>query len=364
MRKIRVLVVDDSVVIRRMVSDIVASDARMEVAGTASNGSIGLQKIPQVNPDVITLDVEMPVLDGLATLVEIRKTWPKLPVIMFSTLTERGATTTLDALTRGASDYVTKPANVGSVALAQQRVRDELLPKILALCGAEPPAPRIAMAAAPRVATATPKAVQGVDVLVLGVSTGGPSALAHLLPLLPGDLPVPVLIVQHMPPIFTRLLAERLDQTCQIRVREGIPGGAVEPGVAWIAPGDHHMVLRRVGCSVSLSLHQGPPENSCRPAVDPLFRSAVELYHERVLGVVLTGMGHDGLRGAEEIVQAGGQVLAQDEASSVVWGMPGYVANAGLADAVLPLDDLAREIIRRVGAGRVSAVPRPTVISG
>jgi len=364
MRKIRVLVVDDSVVIRRMVSDIVASDARMEVAGTASNGSIGLQKIPQVNPDVITLDVEMPELDGLATLVEIRKTWPKLPVIMFSTLTERGAVTTLDALTRGASDYVTKPANVGSVALAQQRVRDELLPKILALCGAEPPAPRIAMAAAPRVATATPKAVQSVDVVVLGVSTGGPNALAQLLPLLPGDLPVPVLIVQHMPPMFTRLLAERLDQTCQIRVREGVPGGVVEPGVAWIAPGDHHMVLRRAGLSVSLSLNQGPPENSCRPAADPLFRSAVELYHGRVLGVVLTGMGQDGLRGAEEIVQAGGQVLAQDEASSVVWGMPGYVANAGLADAVLPLADLAGEIIRRVGAGRVSAVPRPAGISG
>ncbi len=360
MRKIRVLVVDDAVVVRRMVSDIVASDPRMEVVGTAANGSIGLQKIPQVNPDVVTLDVEMPQLDGLATLVEIRKTWPKLPVIMFSTLTERGAGTTLDALARGATDYVTKPANVGSVALAQQRVRDELLPKIVALCGAAPaPAPPVAVAPRPP-KPAQPPAGEGVDILVIGVSTGGPNALAHLLPLLPADLPVPVLIVQHMPPMFTRLLAERLDQTCQIRVREGTPGGVVEPGTAWIAPGDYHMVLRRLGPSVTVALHQGPPENSCRPAVDPLFRSAVEVYQNRVLGVVLTGMGQDGLRGAEQIVHAGGQVLAQDEASSVVWGMPGYVANAGLADLVLPLDAMAGEIVRRIRAG-AARVPTPIV---
>lgn len=227
MRKIRVLIVDDAVVIRRLLTDCLAGDPDIEVVGAAANGRIALAKIPQVNPDLVTLDVEMPDLNGLETLVEIRKTWPKLPVIMFSTLTERGAAATLDALTAGANDYVTKPSNCGSVTIAMQRVRDDLVPKIKHLTGRvlaldAPPADlrKAAAATAAKPAPVVPlqrRPVAGprpnvpIEVVTIGVSTGGPNALAELIPQLPGDLPVPIVIVQHMPPLFTRLLAERLD---------------------------------------------------------------------------------------------------------------------------------------------------------
>ncbi len=353
MSRIRVLIVDDAVVIRRLVGDVLGADPGLEVVGTAANGRIGLQKITQCNPDVVTMDVEMPDMDGIATLKEIRKTWPKLPVIMFSTLTERGATATLDALAAGASDYVTKPANVGSVTAGLEAVRRDLIPKIKALAGrsgmpqpAAPPPPLPAFAAtAPYV---TPAAHRGpVRVIAIGVSTGGPNALAALLPALPATLPVPVVIVQHMPPMFTRLLSERLNTQSAITVVEGQEGMALAPGHAYIAPGDFHMTLERRGVSTVVTLNQGPPENSCRPAVDVLFRSVVAQFGSGTLGVILTGMGQDGLRGCELIREAGGQVLVQDEASSVVWGMPGFVARAGLADRVLPLNTIAGELARR-----------------
>lgn len=357
MKKIRALVVDDAVVVRRMVSDVLAEDPAIEVVGTAANGRIGLQKITQVNPDIVTLDVEMPDMDGLQTLKAIRLTHPTLPVIMFSTLTARGAAETLDALSLGASDYVTKPANVGSVALAQQRIRDELIPKVKALCKhaeAAPTAPAIERPkavvvpiASVRPAAAAPRPAANVEVVTIGVSTGGPNALAVLLPMLPKAFPVPIVLVQHMPPMFTKLLAERLDSQCNVHVVEAAGGETLEPGCVYIAPGNFHMVVQRKGTSVVTALNQLPPENSCRPAVDPLFRSVSQVYGAHVLGVVLTGMGQDGLRGAEDIRAAGGQVLAQDEASSVVWGMPGSVAKANLADRILPLQQMAGELIRR-----------------
>ncbi len=357
--KIRVLVVDDSVVVRRMVTDVLNADPDIEVVGAAANGRIALQKIPQLNPDLITLDVEMPDMDGLTALAEIRKTWISLPVIMFSTLTERGAATTLDALSLGASDYVTKPANVGSVTAAQQRIREDLIPKVKALCAKVlkgVPAP--ANAAAPRPAFAagrpasTPANNRTIDLLAIGVSTGGPNALALMMPFFPADFPVPIVITQHMPPMFTRLLAERLTKTSSLPFEEGAPGARVLPSTAWVAPGDFHMGFERVGTQVAIRLDQGTPENSCRPAVDAMLRSAVAVYGSRILFVILTGMGRDGVRGAELVKAAGGQVLAQDEASSVVWGMPGFVVNAGLADAVLPLKDMADAIMRRVAIGR------------
>ncbi|MGE0042045.1 MAG: chemotaxis response regulator protein-glutamate methylesterase [Vicinamibacterales bacterium] len=364
MSRIRVLVVDDAVVVRRLVTDALSAAPDIEIAGTAANGRIALQKIPQVNPDLVTLDVEMPELDGLGTLREIRKVWPRLPVIMFSTLTERGASTTLDALAAGASDYVTKPANVGSVTAGLQRVRDDLVPKIRALVpgrlSSPAPAAPVAPAAPAAAPAASPAAVRGraaVDVVAIGVSTGGPNALAAVLPALPAALPVPIVIVQHMPPMFTRMLAERLHQQSQIAVHEGQDGMRLEPGAAYIAPGNFHMTVERRAGGCYLALNQDPPENSCRPAADPLFRSVVRAYGGGVLGVVLTGMGHDGLRGAEHVRDAGGHVLAQDEATSVVWGMPGFVAKAGLADRVLPLELVAREIELRVAAGRVAAHP-------
>lgn len=199
-------------------------------------------------------------------------------------------------------------------------------------------------------------------ILVIGVSTGGPNALASLVKDLPGNLPVPVLITQHMPPMFTRLLAERLDDRCPLRVEEAKDGQKLEPGHVWVAPGDYHLLLRRDALSVRIVLDQGPKENSCRPAVDPMFKSAVNLYGAHVLGVVLTGMGQDGLRGCEAIKDSHGQVVVQDETTSVVWGMPGYVAEAGLADRILPLDWIADEIARRVKNGRPMAAGRPAAV--
>jgi two-component system chemotaxis response regulator CheB len=365
MPKIRILVVDDSVVVRRMVSDALSVDPQLEVAGAAANGKIALAKIPQVNPDVVILDVEMPELDGLATLEQIRHSQPALPVIMYSTLTQRGAEATLDALAKGATDYVTKPSNVGSAAQALECIRTQLIPKIKAICGRgtglEPP-PALVVPAATTPAPPRPgvsRSTARIDIVAIGVSTGGPNALADLFPTLPGDFPVPVVVVQHMPPIFTRLLAERLAAKSQIEVKEGCAGAVLKPCCAWIAPGDHHMIVDGDGNQVVLRTHQGPPENSCRPAADVLFRSVAEVYKPHALAVVMTGMGQDGLRGCEHIYELGGQVWAQDEASSVVWGMPGFVAKAGLADRVLPLDQLGPEITRRVLLGRAEGCSAP-----
>jgi two-component system chemotaxis response regulator CheB len=351
MAKIRVLIVDDAVVVRRLVADCLAQDPEIEVVGTAANGQIGLAKIEQINPDLVTLDIEMPVMDGLQTLARIRKTRPGLPVVMFSTLTERGAASTLDALALGASDYVTKPANVGSVAVAVQRIREELIPKIKGLC--RHPANRLVVAGNPARGICQPRgAAPGrVDILAIGVSTGGPTALSTLLPLLPRDFPVPIVLVQHMPSLFTRLLAERLSCISGHLAREGEPGALLQPSEIWVAPGGFHMEVQRCADGVRLRTHQGPPENSCRPAVDVLFRSVAQVFGAGALAVVLTGMGQDGLRGCECIREAGGQVLVQDENTSVVWGMPGAVSHAGLADKVLPLPELAGEINRRVKPG-------------
>jgi two-component system chemotaxis response regulator CheB len=362
MPPIRVLIVDDAVVVRRMVTEVLSGDPAIEVAGTAANGRIGLAKLPQLNPDLVLLDVEMPEMNGLETLAELRKTYPRLPVIMFSTLTQRGAATTLEALSLGANDYVTKPANVGSVSLAIQRVREELIPRIKQLCGvAMPllPMPAVNIKPPPvRPAAAAPALVQPIELVVIGVSTGGPNALAVVVPALPADLPVPVLIVQHMPPVFTRLLAERLAAQSNVPVKEAKAGVAPQPGQVWLAPGDYHMTVAGRGAARHLETSQGPPENSCRPAVDVLFRSAAVNAGAGCLAVVLTGMGQDGLRGCVAIREAGGQVLAQDEATSVVWGMPGYVAKAGLADQVLPLDRIAPEIVRRVTRGWAAVAAR------
>lgn len=363
MQKIRVLVVDDAVVVRRMVADTIATDPDLEVAGTAANGRIALAKLTQLNPDLVVMDVEMPDMDGLETLKAMRQRQPRLPVIMFSTLTERGALATLEALTLGANDYVTKPANAGSVGLALQRLREELLPKIKALCPhlirrkpllpRHPPGPGAAEIPPPPPQPAIcPTLARGplhpVEILAIGVSTGGPSALAELLTDLPAGFPVPVVIVQHMPALFTKLLAERLNDKSALKIRECLAGEVLRPGQVWIAPGGQHMVVERHGGQVRLGTHQEAPENSCRPAVDVLFRSVVKAYGGGTLALVLTGMGQDGLRGCELIHHANGQILTQDKASSVVWGMPGAVTQAGLADMVLPLNQLAPEIMRRV----------------
>jgi two-component system, chemotaxis family, protein-glutamate methylesterase/glutaminase len=347
MARIRILVVDDSVVIRKLLSETLSEDVELEVVGAASDGHIALAKMSQLHPDLVTLDVEMPVMDGLETLREIRKLDRKTPVIMFSTLTERGAGATLEALSLGASDYATKPSKTGSPGAAIERIRSELIPKIKALCAGvvgklkslPPPKPMVRV---------TRPANHCIEIVTIGSSTGGPNALAEVLPHIPKDFPVPIVLVQHMPPIFTRFLAERLASKSEIPVQEGSADQVLHPGQAWIAPGDFHMKVKRAGLRSRLELNQDSPENSCRPAVDVLFRSVAEAYGSHVLAVVMTGMGADGMIGAQHIREAGGEVIIQDEASSVVWGMPGSVFGCGQADAVYPLDQLASQITRRV----------------
>lgn len=350
MPKIRVLVVDDAVVMRRLISEALARDPQIEVVGVAAHGAIALARIPQLNPDIITLDVEMPEMDGLATVRAIRKDWPKLPVIMFSTLTEKGAAQTLDALAAGATDYVTKPANVGSIGLSFQRLEEELAPKIKLHCRhllarPAPPAAPTAPRGPARASTATARTPSARPQLIcLGTSTGGPNALADVFSAVPAPLAVPVVIVQHMPPLFTRTLAERLDRLGGTRFHEGVDGQRLEPGHAYIAPGGRHMEVVSRGGALHLKLQDEPPENSCRPAVDPLFRSVAAQCTGSVLGIILTGMGQDGLNGCRHLRERGARIMVQDEKSSVVWGMPGSVAHAGLADALVPLERVAEEL--------------------
>jgi two-component system, chemotaxis family, protein-glutamate methylesterase/glutaminase len=354
--RIRVLVVDDSVVIRRLVTSALEQDPDIEVVGVAANGSIALQRIPQYNPDVLTLDIEMPEMDGLETLRRLRRDYPRLRVIMFSTLTERGAAVTLEALTLGASDYVTKASNEGSLDRSMARLREELIPKIKqffclpgrvsALAKPDP----LRVQAAPPLSRSNPlfqNAKVRPKVVAIGVSTGGPTALGAILPLLPAGFPLPILIVQHMPPLFTRFLAERLSSSCRLAVKEANQGDQVAAGTMLVAPGNFHLKVAGDGCAVHVCLDQSPLQNSCRPAVDALFSSIAEVYGGAVIAVILTGMGQDGLHGAQILKARGASILAQDEASSVVWGMPGAVVNAGLADSVLPLDKIVPEIIRR-----------------
>jgi two-component system chemotaxis response regulator CheB len=359
------MIVDDAVVIRKILSDELGTDADIEVAGTASNGKIALQKIPQIQPDVITLDVEMPEMDGLETLLHIKRDYPKIPVIMFSTLTERGGAATIEALSRGASDYVTKPTNVGKVTQAKEAVREDLIRKIKALCGHRSlpvtpttnPAPSKLFFRPSGAGPILPGTMGRLgDAVVIGVSTGGPNALARVIPALPADLSVPVLIVQHMPPMFTRLLAERLNAQSKFPVVEATEGMKIEPGKVIVAPGDFHLTIAGSRSVPVVVLTKGPPENSCRPAVDVLFRSAVKMYGGELLGVVLTGMGQDGMLGAREIKEAGGTIIAQDKATSVVWGMPGAVVENGLADKILPIESISAEIVRQIKTARKSPV--------
>lgn len=344
----RILLVDDAVVVRKVLSQAIGQDPDLEVVATAVNGRVALTKFAAAKPDLVLLDVEMPDMDGLETVRELRKIDSRVPIIMFSTLTERGASVTLEALALGATDYVTKPSNLDGAATLDAVTR-ELIPKIRALCrlpGAHslaPPLPKATHLAAP----AIPRRLVGpAKIVIIGVSTGGPDALAHVLPMLPAELPVPLLIAQHMPPVFTTMLAARLSSKSQLEVRECVSGERLSAGCAIIAPGDFHMVVEPQNESVVLKTHQGPRENFCRPSVDVLFRSVAAVFRERTLAVVLTGMGQDGLKGCEILRSYGARVYVQNEATSVVWGMPGFVARAGLADKVLPLDQVASEIVR------------------
>ncbi|MGA2588762.1 MAG: chemotaxis response regulator protein-glutamate methylesterase [Bryobacteraceae bacterium] len=351
--RIRVLIVDDSVVIRRLVSHALSEDPALEVVGAASNGVIALERISQLNPDVITLDIEMPEMDGLALLRRIEKSRVRPRVVMFSTLTERGAALTLEALALGADDYVAKAANVGSLDRSMASLRTELIPKIkqfFLMAQDSRPVKSPVVARSQRLPdTPAVRAARQPRVLAIGVSTGGPTALGAIIPQLPANFPLPVLIVQHMPPLFTRFLAERLQAGTDLKVEEAAEGTPVKSGRVLIAPGDYHMRVSRNGGDTVINLDQSPPENSCRPAVDVLFRSVGEVYGGSVVSAILTGMGQDGLRGVEVLRANGAYIIAQDEATSVVWGMPGAVVSAGLANCVVPLDAVIPEVLRQIG---------------
>ena len=338
---IRVLVVDDSAVTRSLLRMVLDPHPEIEVAGVAADGVEAIAVFESLHPDLVLLDVAMPGMNGLDALSAIRQRDRRVPVIMCSTLTWRGAQVTLEALSRGATDYVAKPSGE-SIRSCIEALGRELIPKILALVPAEPAA---APSEAP--AVAVPPPCGAPRVVVIGVSTGGPAALEALLPKLPARFPLPILIVQHMPSLFTGLFAERLDDLCALHVREAVEGARAEPGVVELARGDWHLELTR---DLRLRLRQSAPENFCRPSVDVLFRSAALACSGRVLGVILTGMGTDGLAGCRAIRNAGGTVFAQDSLTSVIWGMPGAVAAAGLANQVLALDAIPGEILRCIAA--------------
>jgi len=324
----RVLVVDDSVVVRRLVASILAEEEAIEVVGTAPNGRIALDKVDQLRPDIVVLDIEMPEMDGLTALARMREHYPQVKVIMFSVLTERGAGATLDALRLGAADYVTKPA--GKVD-AVGAVREQLVGKVLALCaspaaGTPPPPP-----------CTSPLPAREPTLVAIAASTGGPEALAALLGALPAHFPLPVVVVQHMPALFTRMFAQRLDGRVALPVKEAASGDRLDGGGVWIAPGGQHLVVEHG----RLRTHRGPPMHGCRPSADALFFSIARDQAAHAVAVVLSGMGRDGLEGARAIHALGGRVLAQDRATSVVWGMPRHVVEAGLASTVGAPPELA-----------------------
>lgn len=424
MPRIRVLIVDDSVLIRRRLAESLAQDPDLEVVGKAASGPLGIAKIVQLSPDIVVLDADMPEMDGLATLHQIRHTHPRLPVVMLTAAADDGATRAREAAASGAAVHVVEPRTSDGTALRLERLDDELvrtikelcarataptvppsraaahsavvpawtarphpipsggvavrLPRLLARPAGRSTAPHVPCAqpivaplaagsvesvrmphrsrsgrppssqritpppAPPHIATSRPL----LGVLAIASSTGGPAALAAVLSELPASFPLPVVIAQHMPPMFTRLLAERLSMRCPLAVHEAAGGEILRPGTAWIAPGDHHMVLEQGPAGLELRLNQEPPENSCRPSADVLLRSVATACGENTIALVLTGMGHDGLNGCRWIKERHGRVLAQDQETSVVWGMPGYVARAGIADRVLPLQHVASELLR------------------
>jgi two-component system chemotaxis response regulator CheB len=372
-RAIRVLVVDDSVVMRRLLTRMRATDPLIEVVGCARDGRDAHAKVGLLRPDLVTLDVEMPEMDGLEALRLIQVDYPAVRVIMCSSLTQRGASVTIDALLAGASDYVCKQHSGGLTEDAYALLQAELLSKIRYVfnlggpvqagqsSGAEKPArldqARSVSPGPPSLPGGTrqaiaggsvPAARQAPEVLVIGVSTGGPAALAEILPMLPPDFPLPIAVVQHMPPFFTQLLAERLSRLSPLPVVEAVDKMPFKPGTVVLARGDTHMRLIRRLHGVQIELNQQEPENSCRPAVDVLFRSAAEVYAGAAIAVVLTGMGQDGLEGVRALKVRGASALVQDSATSVVWGMPGAVASADLADAILPLQEIIPEVLRRL----------------
>lgn len=361
---VRVMVVDDSAVIRGLVSRWIEAERDLSVVASVRTGRDAVNQIERAAPDVVVLDIEMPDLDGLSALPLLLAKLPQLTVIMASTLTRRNAEISFRAMALGAADYVPKPESTREAGTAEM-FRHELIGKIRSLAarkrrcrrGAAPAAPPAQPApvttATPRQTVLRPFGTQRPRALVIGASTGGPQALMQLAANLgPVVDRVPVLITQHMPPMFTTILAEHLARVSQRPAAEGVDGEAIRAGRIYIAPGKAHMQVATRGSDAVIALDDGPPVNFCKPAVDPLFTSAARVWQAATLALVLTGMGADGMRGGREIIAAGGSVMAQDEASSVVWGMPGAVAHDGQCAAILPLDRIAGRLVQLYAGDR------------
>jgi two-component system chemotaxis response regulator CheB len=366
---VRVLVADDAVLFRRLLTEVLSSIPGVEVVGTATNGRIAVQKARELKPDLLTLDIEMPEMDGLAVLDALtRDGKPEVQVIVVSALSRLGGDLTMRALQKGAFDFITKP-EAATAELGREALLREIAPRISALAhrldvrailrgGSSISQPKGSMPNPVAKCVTTNQAPETIarrmnrlsnparpDMVLIGVSTGGPAALAQLLPAIPGDIGVPILIVQHMPPIFTKSLADSLAPKCALRILEATHGESLKANTVYIAPGGHQM---RIGGGSEdrpiLEITDDPPENNCRPAVDYLFRSAANRFPGRAMAVILTGMGSDGTLGLRLLKRHGCFVIAQDEASSVVYGMPKAAVDAGVADVILPLNSIASRI--------------------
>lgn len=356
LRQVRVLVVDDSAFMRKILTELLQSDPAIAVVGTARDGQDGVEKALALQPDVVTLDIEMPKLDGYGALKEIMSRRPT-PVVMVSSLTQQGAESTVRALALGAVDFVGKPS--GSISLNMSVTRDELVTKVKNAAGATPryrrvladlpPVRRESKLLAASLATgagAVPSKPR--QLVVIGCSTGGPGALHHIIPRLPGDLGAGVLVVQHMPPGFTRSLAQRLDEISAIRVKEAEEGDRIAIGQVLVAPGGYHMLVDDEGV---VRLNLDPTLHGVRPAVDKTLEAVIPRWGSRLIGVILTGMGYDGAKGMVSIKKSGGRTIAEDASTCVVYGMPKVVAELGAADQVLPVQEIADAIQKLVREG-------------
>lgn len=369
-RPTRVLIVDDTVTYRKIISIVLEGVPEVEVVGTAANGRIAVQKAEQLRPDLLTLDLEMPEMDGLDVLRWLKQNGSDAGAIMLSGTTAQGAQATITALELGAFDFVLKPVG-GQPEENIKMLRERLRPRIQAFArtrrhdkdvrhqGPPPPAgqattvPKVGIAPR-RMTPAIPRRFGPAEAIAVGISTGGPKALTRMLPQLPADLPVPVFIVQHMPPVFTKSLANDLDKRCKVTVFEAEDGQPVVGGHVLIAPGGKQMKVRREEDQVVVRITDDPPENSCKPSVDYLFRSVLDIYGQKAVGVIMTGMGNDGRRGCREMKRKGASIVAQDESTCVVFGMPKGPIEEGIVDVVAPLDSIAAEIVRLIGTGAAS----------
>lgn len=351
MASIRVLVVDDSAFMRKVISDIVNQDPHLEVVGTARDGQDALQKIQGLKPDVVTMDVEMPRMDGLAALEQLMKTNPVL-VIMISSLTKQGAELTFKALQLGAVDFIAKPS--GQISLDIDKVRDEIINKIKIAAGTKQKLAKfkyqeVVKPARPVIRKKLDTSSELQNLILIGTSTGGPKALHEVIPRLPADTNAGILIVQHMPPGFTRSLAERLDSMSQIVVKEAEHGDRIVPGCAYIAPGDYHLTVNRPAngrYELFINLTKDPPQGGHRPSVDIMLESVAQHFWANMVCVIMTGMGHDGSRGVKMIKERGGKVIAEHQSTCIVYGMPKAAVETGCVDKVVMLQDISREIIR------------------